>query len=644
MFCYQCQETANCTGCTLTGVCGKNPQVAAAQDLLVYVTKGYCEVTTRLRKEGTNISDAENRMVVMNLFMTITNANFDKEAIENRIHDTLHVKKELLKKVKDTSGLSEAALWDGSGDWEVIAGKVGVLSNPDEDIRSLQQLITYGIKGLCAYTKHANALMHTDPKLDAFIQETLAKTLDNSLSAEELVALTLKTGEYGVKGMAMLDAANTGAYGDPEITAVNIGVRKNPGILVSGHDLRDLEMLLEQTKGTGVDVYTHSEMLPACSYPAFKKYPHFVGNYGNAWWQQKEEFESFNGPILMTTNCIVPPKASYKDRLYTTGAAGYPGCTYIPGGLGEKKDFSQIIEQAKKCDAVLMGSIGGDAKTSPWYQLEPSKRPEAGLLQLRKGLNLFANLRPAVLYDELKGACPLKKEIADRGFDLMIMRELTGGLYFGKRSTEEIDGVLTAKDELTYNENEIRRIAKRGFDIAMKRNKKVTSVDKANVLDSSRLWRKVVEEVAKDYPEVTLEHMLVDNCAMQLVKDPAQFDVVLTENMFGDILSDEASMVTGSIGMLASASLNDTKFGLYEPSGGSAPDIAGKGIANPIATILSAAMMLRFSFDLDKEADAIENAVAAVLKDGYRTIDIMSEGKEQIGTAQMGDKICEYIK
>ena len=349
MFCYQCQETANCTGCTLTGVCGKNPQVAAAQDLLVYVTKGYCEVTTRLRKEGTNISDAENRMVVMNLFMTITNANFDKEAIENRIHDTLHVKKELLKKVKDTSGLSEAALWDGSGDWEVIAGKVGVLSNPDEDIRSLQQLITYGIKGLCAYTKHANALMHTDPKLDAFIQETLAKTLDNSLSAEELVALTLKTGEYGVKGMAMLDAANTGAYGDPEITAVNIGVRKNPGILVSGHDLRYLEMLLEQTKGTGVDVYTHSEMLPACSYPAFKKYPHFVGNYGNAWWQQKEEFEKFNGPILMTTNCIVPPKESYKDRLYTTGATGYPGCKHITGGYGEKKDFSQIIEHAKKC-------------------------------------------------------------------------------------------------------------------------------------------------------------------------------------------------------------------------------------------------------------------------------------------------------
>ena len=304
----------------------------------------------------------------------------------------------------------------------------------------------------------------------------------------------------------------------------------------------------------------------------------------------------------------------------------------------------ETIELAKNSDAVLLGSIGGDAKTSPWYKLEPSKRPEAGLLKIRKALNLFANLRPAVLYDELKGACPLKEEITEGGFDMMIMRELTGGLYFGERSTEEKNGVLTATDSLTYTEDEIRRIAKRGFDIAMKRRKKVTSVDKANVLDSSRLWRKVVEEVAKDYPEVTLEHMLVDNCAMQLVKNPRQFDVILTENMFGDILSDEASMVTGSIGMLASASLNETKFGMYEPSGGSAPDIAGKGIANPIATILSAAMMLRFSFDLDKEADAIENAVAAVLKDGYRTIDIMSEGKEQIGTAQMGDKICEYIK
>lgn len=303
----------------------------------------------------------------------------------------------------------------------------------------------------------------------------------------------------------------------------------------------------------------------------------------------------------------------------------------------------ETVAEAKSCDAVLMGSIGGDAKVSPWYQLEPNRRPEAGLLKIRKELNLFANLRPAVLYDELKGACPLKEEITEGGFDMMIMRELTGGLYFGNRKTEEIDGVMTACDELTYNENEIRRIAKRAFEIAMKRRKKVISVDKANVLDSSRLWRKIVEEIAKKYPEVALEHMLVDNCAMQLVKDPKQFDVILTENMFGDILSDEASMVTGSIGMLASASLNDTKFGLYEPSGGSAPDIAGKGIANPIATILSAAMMLRFSFDLDKEADAIEKAVSQVLKDGYRTIDIMSEGKEQVGTAKIGDLICERI-
>ena len=303
----------------------------------------------------------------------------------------------------------------------------------------------------------------------------------------------------------------------------------------------------------------------------------------------------------------------------------------------------ETVAIAKSCDAVLMGSIGGDAKTSPWYKLEPSKRPEAGLLKIRKELNLFANLRPAVLYDELKGACPLKEELTEGGFDMMIMRELTGGLYFGNRETKEVDGVLTAKDELTYNENEIRRIAIRAFDIAMKRNKKVISVDKANVLDSSRLWRKIVEEVAKDYPEVALEHMLVDNCAMQLVKNPKQFDVILTENMFGDILSDEASMITGSIGMLASASLNDTKFGLYEPSGGSAPDIAGKGIANPIATILSAAMMLRFTFDLDKEATAIETAVSQVLKEGYRTIDIMSEGKTQVNTAEIGNLICERI-
>ena len=304
----------------------------------------------------------------------------------------------------------------------------------------------------------------------------------------------------------------------------------------------------------------------------------------------------------------------------------------------------EAIETAKASDAVLMGSIGGDAKVSPWYKLEPSKRPEAGLLKIRKELNLFANLRPAYLYDELRAACPLRDDIIGDGFDMMIMRELTGGLYFGDRKTESIDGVITAVDTLTYNENEIRRIAKRGFDIAMKRRKKVTSVDKANVLDSSRLWRKVVEEVAKDYPEVTLEHMLVDNCAMQLVKDPAQFDVILTENMFGDILSDEASMVTGSIGMLSSASLNDTKFGLYEPSHGSAPDIAGQDKANPIATILSAAMMLRFTFDLDKEADAMEAAVQQVLKDGFRTGDIYSSGCTLVGTVQMGDLIAERIQ
>ena len=309
----------------------------------------------------------------------------------------------------------------------------------------------------------------------------------------------------------------------------------------------------------------------------------------------------------------------------------------------------KAIATAKAADAVLMGSIGGNTSTSPWYKLPPNLRPEAGLLKLRKELNLFANLRPAYLYEELKAACPLREDIIGGGFDMMIMRELTGGLYFGERSTKEVDGVLTAVDTLTYTENEIRRIAIKGFEIAMKRRKKVTSVDKANVLDSSRLWRKVVEEVAKDYPQVTLEHMLVDNCAMQLVKDPKQFDVILTENMFGDILSDEASMVTGSIGMLSSASLNDTKFGLYEPSGGSAPDIAGQGIANPIATILSAAMLLRYSFDLDEEASAIEAAVQKVLKEGYRTIDIMPQEQdkrstvEQVGTVSMGDLIAERI-
>lgn len=304
----------------------------------------------------------------------------------------------------------------------------------------------------------------------------------------------------------------------------------------------------------------------------------------------------------------------------------------------------EAVSDAKSSDAVLMGSIGGDAKTSPWYQLEPSKRPEAGLLGIRKALNLFANLRPAYLYEELKAACPLKEERIGNRFDMIIVRELTGGLYFGERKTVEENGVKTAIDTLTYNEKEIRRIAVKAFEIAGKRRKKVTSVDKANVLDSSRLWRSVVEDVAKDYPDIQLEHMLVDNCAMQLVHDPGQFDVILTENMFGDILSDEASMVTGSIGMLSSASLNETSFGLYEPSHGSAPDIAGKGIANPIATILSAAMLLRYSLNLDEEADAVEAAVQAVLKEGYRTGDIMSEGCTKVGTEKMGDLIAERIR
>ena len=303
----------------------------------------------------------------------------------------------------------------------------------------------------------------------------------------------------------------------------------------------------------------------------------------------------------------------------------------------------EAVETAKNSDAVLLGAIGGNTSTSPWYKLAPNLRPEAGLLKIRKELGLFANLRPAVLYDELKGACPLRDDIIGSGFDMMIMRELTGGLYFGARETKMVDGVENAVDTLSYNENEIRRIAKRGFDIAMKRRKKVTSVDKANVLDSSRLWRKIVNEVAADYPEVELEHMLVDNCAMQLVRDPKQFDVILTENMFGDILSDEAAMVSGSLGMLASASLNDTKFGMYEPSHGSAPDIAGQDKANPIATILSASMLLKFSFDMDKEADAVDNAVKQVLKDGYRTVDIMSEGMKQVGCKEMGDLIADRI-
>lgn len=351
MFCYQCQETAGCKGCTMSGVCGKKPDVAAMQDLLVYVTKGISAVTTVLRREGKQVSANVNHMITLNLFTTITNANFDKEAIEARIRATLAEKNALLTQVASPSALPEAAKWDGSGDWEEKARTVGVLSTENEDIRSLRELITYGLKGLSAYSKHANALLQDDGEVDAFLQRALAATLDDSLRVEDLIALTMETGKHGVSSMALLDKANTEAYGNPEITKVNIGVGKNPGILVSGHDLRDLEMLLEQTQGTGVDVYTHSEMLPAHYYPAFKKYSNFIGNYGNAWWKQKEEFESFNGPILMTTNCIVPPKDSYKHRLYTTGAAGYPGCTHIPGEIGEKKDFSVMIEHARRCPA-----------------------------------------------------------------------------------------------------------------------------------------------------------------------------------------------------------------------------------------------------------------------------------------------------
>lgn len=351
MFCYQCQETAGCKGCTMSGVCGKKPDVAAMQDLLVYVTKGISAVTTALRQEGKQVSAEINHLITLNLFTTITNANFDKESIEARIRATLTEKDVLLAQIADPSGLPEAAKWNGSGNWEEKAATVGVLSTENEDIRSLRELITYGLKGLSAYSKHANVLLKDDEEVDAFLQRALAATLDDNLSVEELIALTMETGKHGVSGMALLDKANTEAYGNPEITKVNIGVGTNPGILVSGHDLRDLEMLLEQTQGTGVDVYTHSEMLPAHYYPAFKKYPNFIGNYGNAWWKQKEEFESFNGPILMTTNCIVPPKDSYKDRIYTTGAAGYPGCTHIPGEIGEQKDFSVIIEHAKRCAA-----------------------------------------------------------------------------------------------------------------------------------------------------------------------------------------------------------------------------------------------------------------------------------------------------
>ena len=352
MFCYQCQETAGCSGCTRVGVCGKQPDVAAMQDLLVYATKGISAVTTTLRQEGVAIQPAVNHMITLNLFTTITNANFSKEAIIARIQETLSEKDLLLSKLTNIDALPEAALWNGSvEEFDTKAAAVGVLSTENEDIRSLRELITYGLKGLSAYSKHANVLLQDNEEIDAFMQRALAATLDDSLSADDLIALTLETGKYGVDGMAILDNANTSTYGNPEITKVNIGVGTRPGILVSGHDLRDLEMLLKQAQGSGVDVYTHSEMLPAHYYPAFKKYPNFVGNYGNAWWKQKEEFESFHGPILMTTNCIVPPKDSYKDRLYTTGAAGYPGCKHISGEIGEEKDFSAIIEQAKHCAA-----------------------------------------------------------------------------------------------------------------------------------------------------------------------------------------------------------------------------------------------------------------------------------------------------
>ncbi|HIT31785.1 MAG TPA: hydroxylamine reductase [Candidatus Enterenecus stercoripullorum] len=359
MFCFQCQETAGCSGCTQVGVCGKTADVAAMQDLLVEVTKGLSAVTTQLRKEGQEVSAEINHMVTWNLFSTITNANFDLDVMVDHVKRTIAQTQRLLPLVKDQGALPEISFWnEGEQAFPAKAATVGVLSTANEDVRSLRELITYGIKGLSAYTKHANALLREDEEIDAFIQRGLAATLDDSLTVDELIALTMETGKYGVSGMALLDEANTAAYGNPEISKVNLGVRNRPGILVSGHDLKDLEMLLEQTQGTGVDVYTHSEMLPAHYYPAFKKYDHFVGNYGNAWWQQQQEFESFNGPILMTTNCIVTPRDSYKDRMYTTGAAGYPGCKYIPGEVGEKKDFSALIEHAKRCQPPVQLETG----------------------------------------------------------------------------------------------------------------------------------------------------------------------------------------------------------------------------------------------------------------------------------------------
>ncbi len=361
MFCYQCQETAGCKGCTNAGVCGKSAATANLQDMLVYATKGLSEVLVRARNKGMIIPGTCNHLVTENLFVTITNANFDDEKIKERIQKTLEKRDEIRKELSDEYGFSKAALWTMET-WEEVSEETGVLATKDEDIRSLRELITYGLKGMAAYLKHANALGWEKEKIDTLLQETLAKMLDEHASVEELTALALKTGEVGVSAMALLDEANTQRYGNPEITKVSIGVRKNPGILVSGHDLRDLEMLLEQTKGTGVDVYTHSEMLPAHYYPAFKKYEHFVGNYGNAWWKQKEEFESFGGPILLTTNCLVPPKDSYKDRLFTTGAVGFAGCKHIEGACGEEKDFSEMIAMAKQCPApkeIESGQIVG---------------------------------------------------------------------------------------------------------------------------------------------------------------------------------------------------------------------------------------------------------------------------------------------
>ncbi len=374
MFCFQCQETAKNTGCTKVGVCGKTSDIANKQDILVWLTKGLSEIILRVREEGNSLPKQIDQMVTINMFTTITNANFDGDAIDERIINTINVKEELIKKLKNKENLSQAALYNSISLEDIMekSTTVGVLSTENEDIRSLRELIVYGVKGLSAYVKHAEVLLAENDDINKFIQKALVSTMDNSLSVDDLVGLVLETGKYGVEGMAMLDKANTSKYGNPEITKVNIGVKNNPGILISGHDLRDMEMLLEQTKGTGVDVYTHSEMLPANYYPAFKKYENFVGNYGNAWWKQKEEFESFNGPILMTTNCIVPPKDSYKDKIYTTGAAGYPGCKHISGEVGEEKDFSEIIEHAKKCKSpteIETGEIIGGFAHNQVFEL-----------------------------------------------------------------------------------------------------------------------------------------------------------------------------------------------------------------------------------------------------------------------------------